>query len=200
LDERGPVILGLDPGIATTGFGAVIVTPGSVRHLFEDSMSTKRDNSKTKTDDTRCRVALFSVRLHEIIEHLRPSFAVIEQFSPHGGAGPRSMSTSTPRLIGMMHEALRAHGVAAAEVHTRTIKRLVIGRGGDKKRKVGKDDTKRAVCLHLGITPRNEHTGDALAAAIAGSALLRERRKDWAEKIRSRRPRRSALALGKSKE
>lgn len=168
-----PKILGLDPGLAATGYGLVAMSPGVFRFIAEGTFRTVKDPSLNKTDDARTRIDTIAVRLHELLDQTTPDLISVEAFVFFGAGSDRnkhSSSTSTPRVIGSIQEVARARAIPMVEISTQSIKKAVVGRA----KGVSKNSVKRSVQLHLGLTPRSAHTGDALAAAIAGGARMRD--------------------------
>lgn len=173
-DDRSDIVMGVDPGLAKTGFALIRFTAGSCTYLTEGTIVTKKDPELGKNEDTRRRVADLSAQFRAALAELRPGFVAIEEFSFYKGQqAPMAYLAQFGRVLGMMHEVLRQQGIDNIELPTRTIKRLVVGHGGSARRKVTKETVKRAVQWHIGLTPNSEHTADALAAAIAGAALRR---------------------------
>lgn len=174
--KKDPVILGIDPGIGTTGLGAIRAKKARPEYIAEFGIITKREKKLTKTVDAIKRVREISRLLDQVIEAVEPSLISMETFvffSPERGGMGGSSATTTGRILGMIHEKAGHRGIPVVELTTQRIKALVVGHAGGKRNPVNKDVVKRHVQMILGITPRSGHTSDALAAALAGQAYLR---------------------------
>ena len=162
------IILGLDPGLANFGYGVVLDRPRGPLWLRDGVIRTKLDKSRGVMKDQRIRIGEISERLHELIDEVEPVFCCFEQFKFNHQATQSTGTYALMRVIGRLDEILAAHGLPSIELPTQQIKKIVTGRGRCQKPHV-----RRAITATLDYTPKNEHTTDALAAAIAGCVASR---------------------------
>jgi crossover junction endodeoxyribonuclease RuvC len=159
---RGVVILGLDPGIASTGFGVVETVGARVRALASGVIRT------TPRQPHAERLAIIHAGVSELIRAHGAAAAAVEEL--YVGPDPRgSMLLAQAR-----GSALAACGLAAidvAEYPVSTIKSAVCGFGRAEKAQVAR--MVRAI-LALETDPRSAHEADALAAAICHTQRTRQ--------------------------
>ncbi len=153
-------VIGIDPGLADTGFG-IVEGYGSriTRHVFGTIRTSK-------SEDLAFRLNHIFSELSAILKSQRPNLIVIEGvFSLK--QYPKS-GIALGRVCGVVLLAGVRCTVPAVELQTREVKRILTGNGNANKAQL-----ERAVRHFLGskemISP--SHASDALALAIAG--LLR---------------------------
>ncbi len=147
------VILGLDPGIAATGFGVVEARGNRLRALaFGVIRTTPRTPHAERLSMIHARVGALAG------EHDLDEAAVEELFM---GPDPRG-SLLLGQARGAALAACGAASIAVTEYSVATIKSAVCGYGRAEKRQVGR--MVQAV-LALESAP-DEHAADALAAAV----------------------------------
>jgi crossover junction endodeoxyribonuclease RuvC len=166
----GPVVvLGIDPGLACTGFGVVRIEGQRVTALAHGDIATRPRDSHAD-------------RLHRIHSGM---VAVLEQHAPDSAAFESLFIGLDPRAIlavgqarGAALAACGAAGIAPAEYAPAQVKRAVCGFGRAPKDQVG-----RMIVSILGLQgpPPSEHAADALAVALchgwsAGQPALRDAR------------------------
>ena len=159
---RNQRILGIDPGLASTGFGVVDQAGSVLQPIWYDCLTTPSTEAA-------------AVRLHRIfratsdaIEHLRPDVVAIEDL--FFGANART-ALAVGQARGVCIVAAAQAGVPVHEYTPSAIKQAVTGYGRADKLQV------QTMVRHvLGMTeiPRPDHAADALAAAIthAGTMIL----------------------------
>ena len=148
-------ILGIDPGLASTGWGVITSERGRVRCCEYGVIRTPAKE----------RIGRRLVRIYEgvsaVIERFNPTEAGIEAlfFS-------RNVSSAIPvaQARGVVFFALERAGVVSREFTPQVIKQAVVGGGGADKEQVTQ---MVRVILGLSDPPRPDHAADALAAAIA---------------------------------
>lgn len=159
-DVTAPVI-GVDPGLASTGYAVVAGPPHRPRAL---AVGTVRTTPRTPHAE-RLR-AIHDAVAALVAEH-RVGAASIESWFIH----PMSRAAmAMAEARGAIIVALAGAGVPVAEYSPNTIKQSVTGSGGADKAQV------RAMVGRLtGARPQSDHAADALAAAIChmSSAPLR---------------------------
>ena len=147
-------VLGVDPGIATTGYGLVRERNGEIEAVAYGVITTP---AKTPT----------SQRLQQLYNELE---ALIAQHQPTSCAVEKlffSRNVSTAMIVGQARGvtllALANGGLSIAEYAPNEIKQAVSGYGGADKRQM-----QEMVRLLLGLDeiPRPDDAADALAVAI----------------------------------
>ena len=147
------VILGLDPGIAATGFGVVEAHGTRLRAVAFGVITTS-----PRTPHARRLAAIHDGVADVAGTHQADAAAVEELFM---GPDPRG-SLLLGQARGAALAACGAGGVDVTEYSVATIKAAVCGYGRAEKKQVAR--MVRAV-LGLDAAP-NEHAADALAAAV----------------------------------
>jgi crossover junction endodeoxyribonuclease RuvC len=154
-------VIGVDPGLASTGY-AVVAGPGpGVRVLAIGTIST----SPRAPHPERLRAIHDGVAA--LVARHAVSAAAVESWFVHP-VSRAAMGMAEAR--GAILVALAAAAVEVVEYAPNTIKQAVTGEGGADKAQV------RAMVRRLSAAePRGDHEADALAAAIChlGSAPLR---------------------------
>jgi crossover junction endodeoxyribonuclease RuvC len=159
------IVLGLDPGMASTGWGLVSCDSGHLTHLAHGALHTDRERVFGRDLDTAQRVALLSAKIADIIDRHHPGVVAIEAFSFHGAASYRSSAAaSTGQVIGMIEELCRARGLPCTQLRAVDWRRRLLGgRGGGGKYAVQEAMRK---LLQLAARPTPTHAADALGIAI----------------------------------
>jgi crossover junction endodeoxyribonuclease RuvC len=148
------VILGLDPGLASTGFGAIrcdkdgpsMLTCGYIRTSPQEHISER----------------LFHIHsdINHLIHTLRPELVAVENiFSlvryPKAGI-------LLGGVLGIIYLAIYQNNVSMTEITPKEVKNSLVGYGG-----AGKEQTKETVKKMLNIADVNSlHASDALAIAL----------------------------------
>lgn len=151
------IILGIDPGLANTGWGVVQQSGARLKCLAYGCVSTPA-------------AAELSQRLHKIYEQIS---AVAERFQPScvgietvwfGQNITAAFATGQARGAALV--ACAECGLAVGEFTPRQIKMAVVGTGSAEK-----DQVQYMVkqLLSLDAPPKPDHAADALAAAICYS-------------------------------
>ena len=147
-------VLGIDPGLASTGWG-VIESDGS-RYRYVDS-GVIRTKPSEKIGD---RLTIIYDEVRSIIGRYRPDAAGVEQlyFARNATSG---IPVSHAR--GVVFLALAQAGVATGEYPPQAIKKAIVGVG-----RADKGQVQELVRILLGLAeiPRPDHASDALATAI----------------------------------
>ncbi len=147
-------VLGIDPGLASTGWGIVDADGTRYRHVGHGIIST--------TPDTAIGVRLCTIfhEIQAIIARYHPVEAGIETLY-----FARNASSAIPvaQARGVAFLAMSLADVPAFEYPPQAIKQSIVGRGRAEKHQV--QELVR-VLLGLGEAPRPDHSSDALAAAI----------------------------------
>ncbi len=148
------VILGIDPGLAETGYGLITVQGSRYHHLEHGVIRTSAGAGAGS------RLVLLYDRLAALLEEHRPSCAGVESLY-----FARNVSSAIPvaQARGVILLLLHRYGVEAGEYPPQAIKQAIVGEGRAEKHQV-----QELVRILLGLesVPRPDHAADALAAAI----------------------------------
>ncbi len=151
--DRRYRVLGLDPGLGTTGWGVIDALGSSLRHVADGVVET--DPSL----DLAPRLAALHAALAALIDRYRPDAAAVEETFVN--RNPRStLKLGQARGVVLLAPALA--GIPVAEYQATAVKRAVTGRGHAAKEQV------QAMVRHLlpGAAPGRPDAADALAVAI----------------------------------
>jgi len=148
------LIIGLDPGLGTTGWGIVAKHGSRLTHI---------GNGQIKTDA--------KASLAERLVHLdRELTDVILRFGPESGAVEEVFVNSNPQSTlklgqarGVCLLALARAGMPVAEYNTRLVKKALVGTGAAEKAQV----QAMLGILLPGVKLAGADAADALAVAIA---------------------------------
>ena len=155
------IILGIDPGLAHTGWG-VIETRGSVCRARAYGCVTTRSSEPIDQ-----RLGTIYDEVARVIEAYRPTHLAIEKIFV--GENVRS-AIATAQARGVAIVACARAGLEVGEYTPMQIKQAVVGTGGADKYQV--IYMVRHV-LALDHDPHPDHAADALAAAICHANLSR---------------------------
>jgi crossover junction endodeoxyribonuclease RuvC len=161
--SRSQVILGLDPGLRDTGFGAIEVTPGQERLITCGSFQTKR------TDDLSARLASLDDQCTTLLTKTHPDLVVIEQlfFSKNVKT---AMAVSHAR--GVLLLATYRKKTPLIELSPLQLKQGITGYGRADKKQI---QMMIKMILKLPAVPKPDDAADALALAICGAPIARLR-------------------------
>lgn len=148
------IILGLDPGIARTGYG--IVDTSQKRQFVRCGCITT-----PKTDSLEMRLASVASDLTQIIRENRPDTAVVEEI--FFGANAKTAIT-TAHVRGVIVYVLQIHNIPIQALTPLQIKSRLTGYGA-----ASKEQMQNAIMqqLHLKSIPKPDDAADALAAALS---------------------------------
>jgi crossover junction endodeoxyribonuclease RuvC len=150
------IILGIDPGIADTGFGLIEDTKGQLKVLTFGSIKTKAGLPLAQ------RLAELYQQLQKIIKDYQPQTAAIEQLFFCNNA-KTALIVGQARGVAML--TCQQAGLAIFEFTPLQVKQAVATYGGASKLQVQK-----MVQMILGLKeiPKPDDAADALAIAICG--------------------------------
>ncbi|MDA1168915.1 MAG: crossover junction endodeoxyribonuclease RuvC [bacterium] len=148
------IILGLDPGIARTGYG-VINTAQKHQFIRCGCITTP------KTDSLEIRLASVAADLTQIIRENRPDTAVVEQI--FFGANAKTAIT-TAHVRGVIMYLLQIHNIPVQTLTPLQIKSRLTGYGAASKEQMQHAIKQQ---LHLTSIPKPDDAADALAAALS---------------------------------
>ncbi len=154
------IIIGLDPGLGTTGWGIVAKSGNRLSHIA---------NGQVKTDPKAAlaeRLVTLDRELADVIARHQPDSSAVEEVFVN--ANPQS-TLKLGQARGVCLLALARAGLPVAEYATRLVKKAIVGTGGADKAQV---QAMLGVLLP-GIKLAGADAADALAVAIAHAHLVR---------------------------
>lgn len=155
LDEK--IILGIDPGMADTGYGVIRSRAGELSCLAFGSIKTK---AKTELAD---RLNTISQKLRILIKKFQPDLMIVEQLF-------FCKNVKTALLVGQARGVIiltaKQSKILIREYTPLQVKQAVSGYGQASKQQVQK---MVKVLLNLEKIPESDDAADALAIAICGA-------------------------------
>jgi len=149
------LVLGIDPGTASTGYGVVASDGGRLRALEHGVIETRAGVAP------ELRLAQIHARIAELLEHHRPEVLAIEEL--YFGANVQT-AFAVGQARGVVLLAAGQRGLPACSYTPQQVKSAVCGSG-----RAAKDQVGRMVARLLGLdaVPTPDHAADALAVAVA---------------------------------
>ncbi|MGL6225397.1 MAG: crossover junction endodeoxyribonuclease RuvC [Thermoguttaceae bacterium] len=153
------IILGIDPGLNTTGYGVIDFSTRKVR-LLEGGIV----RSKSKEMATKVLEIYEGVR--EVISAFNPQSIAMEQLYSHYARPTTAILMGHAR--GAIALATAQHGVTLTSYSATQVKKVLTGNG-----RAGKDQIQRAIRLEFGLAecPDPPDVADALAIALCHAYL-----------------------------
>ena len=151
--------MGIDPGLANTGWGVVESIGPRLRPLAYGCISTEADQ------DLSYRLAVLNDQITAAIERYKPDALAIEKI--YFGANVKS-AIATAQARGAVLVAAGKSELELGEYTPMQIKKAVVGTGAAEKDQV--QYMVKAV-LELDHEPKPDHAADALAAAICHARM-----------------------------
>ena len=148
------VVLGIDPGYATTGFGVVFSERGSLKLLNYGTITTPTTLTFPE------RLVMLYDDMTQLIETVRPDAVAVEELF-WGHNVTTGIGVSHGR--GVILLAICKAGAPLFEYTPNQVKQAVVGYGGAEKRQV-MDMTRRL--LHMEKVARPDDAADAIAIAL----------------------------------
>ncbi len=153
-------VLGIDPGLTTTGYGVIEVAAGSIHPMAAGVIRT----------DPAAPVATRLRDLHadfvELVRSIGVDEAAIEEVFVN-----RNLHTATAvgRAGGVVMLALAQAGIPVTEYTPSAVKLTVTGSGS-----AGKEQVARVVAMRLGLAtkPEPDDAADALAVALCHAQAM----------------------------
>ena len=148
------IVLGIDPGTASTGFGVVESAGSRLRLLSDGVIATRPDVALER------RLAEIHARVGELLDAHAPEAIAIEEL--YFGANART-AFAVGQARGVVLLAAGQRAVPSRSYTPQQVKSAVCGSG-----RAGKDQVARMVARLLGLQapPAPDHAADALAVAI----------------------------------
>lgn len=153
------VVMGIDPGLANTGWGVVEQQGAKVLPLAYGCIETSSEQ------DLAYRLAVIHDEVCAAFERYQPEALSIE--SIYFGANAKS-AVATAQARGAVLVAAGRRHVEVGEYTPMQIKQVVVGTGAAEKEQV---QYMVRVVLGLDHEPKPDHAADALAAAICHTRL-----------------------------
>jgi crossover junction endodeoxyribonuclease RuvC len=148
------IVLGIDPGLANTGYGVVVRRTGGLAALDGGVIETPAGLSVER------RLADIHGAIDELLATHTPDAVALEEL--YFGQNVRT-AFAVGQARGVVMLAAGQHGVPCVSYTPQKVKGAVCGNG-----RAGKDQVARMVKTLLGLTeqPRPDHAADALAVAM----------------------------------
>jgi crossover junction endodeoxyribonuclease RuvC len=148
------IVLGIDPGTASTGYGVVASVGSRLRALAEGVIQTRAGVPAER------RLTEIHARVGELIEAHGPEAVAIEEL--YFGSNVQT-AFAVGQARGVVLLAAGQRGLPSRSYTPQAVKAAVCGNGG-----AGKDQVSRMVTQLLGLPrpPSRDHAADALAVAI----------------------------------
>jgi crossover junction endodeoxyribonuclease RuvC len=150
-------IIGIDPGLASTGWGIVDYSGGRIQYVDHGSIETKAVIPRGE------RLFFIMRSLNQILDTYRPSRAAIETL--YFG---RNVSSAIPvaEARGVVSAILAGRDLPVFEFTPNAIKQGVTGVSRADKKQI---QQMVKIILSLAEIPKPDHAADALAAAICAA-------------------------------
>lgn len=147
-------VLGIDPGLAFTGFGVLLNEGAKFKHLEHGTIKTSKDMEHAK------RLLAIYDGVCEVVKKHKPDIAGMESlyFSKNVTSG-----LLVSQAIGVIYLALEHNNIPVYEFAANSIKKTVTGIA-----KADKIQVQQCVKMILALAeiPKPDHAADALAIAI----------------------------------
>jgi crossover junction endodeoxyribonuclease RuvC len=148
------IVLGIDPGTASTGFGVVESAGSRLRALAHGVIATTSGVALER------RLADIHARVGELIDEHDPDALAVEEL--YFGANVRT-AFAVGQARGVVLLAAGQRGIPSRSYTPQQVKGAVCGHGRAAKDQVGR---MTARMLGLAAVPTPDHAADALAVAI----------------------------------
>ncbi len=155
-------ILGVDPGLITTGYGVVDITTGTPKII---EVGTIEPNIKDKFE---VRIAKIYKHLNTIIEVNKPQILVLEKLYAH--TKHPTTASILGHVRGVICLAAAEHKIELAEHSVKRIRKSLLGNGNATKAQV-QEFVKRL--LNIKAATFKLDASDALALALGHAHMMR---------------------------
>ena len=157
------LIIGLDPGLACTGWGVIAAEGNRLSHVANGQIRTDPKESLP------ARLVRLEAGLGEVIDFHRPAAAAVEEVFLN--ENPQS-TLKLGQARGVVLLAAARRGIEVGEYSPRLVKKAVVGTGGAEKAQV------HAMIQRLlpGVKVAGADAADALAVAVTHAHHLASRR------------------------
>jgi crossover junction endodeoxyribonuclease RuvC len=153
-ESQAVIVLGIDPGLANTGYGVVARRGGRLLALDGGIITTRAELAPER------RLAEIHAAVDALLDEHEPDAMALEEL--YFGQNVRT-AFAVGQARGVVVLAAGQHGVPCAGYTPQQVKAAVCGSG-----RAQKDQVARMVKTLLGLTeePRPDHAADALAVAV----------------------------------
>ncbi len=158
------IVLGIDPGLATVGYGVLESSGGRVRAVSYDCIRTSGRNKETPE-----RLEEIFLGINGLIEKFSPSQAAVEKLFFSRNV---TSAMAVAEVRGVILLAARRHGVPVREYTPSQIKLAITGSGKADKRQM-QEMIRRL--LDLPEIPKPDDVADGLSVALCHIHITRER-------------------------
>ena len=148
------IILGIDPGTATTGYGVVKKDGNSVAYIACGAMLT--DKALAMPD----RLLSISTQVNDLLDIHKPDVIVTEQLFFSNNV---TTALQVGRAVGVVMLAAAQRGIPWVEYRPMEVKMAVVGYGAAEKKQV---QYMVKQLLNLDSIPKPDDAADALAIAV----------------------------------
>lgn len=152
-------VLGIDPGLAKTGWGIIEAEGSRLSYVAGGTIVTKQ------ADPGAQRLKDIFDGLTSIVQHYKPQHAAVEEVFVNNNARS-SLKLGQARGIALLVPSL--HDILVAEYSATTVKKAVVGTGRAEKAQVGH----MIKVLLPRADVKGEDAADALAVAICHAHTL----------------------------
>jgi crossover junction endodeoxyribonuclease RuvC len=147
------LILGLDPGLGTTGWGVIAAVGNRLSHIANGQIATDPKASLAE------RLVVLDAALSDVILSHQPDQTAVEEVFVNTN-GQSTLKLGQARGVCLL--AAARGGLPVAEYATRLVKKAVVGTGGAEKAQV----QAMLKILLPGVKLAGADAADALAVAI----------------------------------
>ena len=148
------IVLGIDPGTAHTGYGAVVEEAGKLSFLAGGVIKTSPDEAMPD------RLLSIHNQLEAVISEVAPTMAAVETIYFNSN---QKSAVQVAQARGVAVMTCRKHGLEVAELTPLQVKMALCNAGRADKEQV---EQMVRLLLNLKEIPKAHHTSDALAMAI----------------------------------
>jgi crossover junction endodeoxyribonuclease RuvC len=151
--EAALILIGLDPGLGTTGWGVIAADGNRLSHIANGQIRTDASMQLPR------RLTLLFDSLTDVLRSERPDGAAVEEVLGNSNA---QSTLKLGQARGVVLLAAATAGVGIGEYHPSIVKKAVVGTGGADKKQV------QAMVARLlpGVKLSGPDAADALAVAI----------------------------------
>jgi crossover junction endodeoxyribonuclease RuvC len=151
------LIIGVDPGLASTGWGVIDAGCQRLRYIAHGCIETGTDLGRPE------RLFFIHKTIQDVLELYRPTESAVENLY---FARNKTSAMAVAEARGVLCMTLCQYGLPVREFTPNAIKQAVAGAG-----KAEKSQVQEMVRLLLGlpVIPEPDHAADALAAAICAA-------------------------------
>lgn len=159
-------ILGVDPGLASTGTVVIEADCGDLKLLHQELIRTQPD------DLLPARLAIISKKIETIIKLHKPEVLAVETAFVRRDTPQSGLSLG--KVLGVILLSAYNNGLDIAEITPREVKQSLTGYGNAQKQQI-----ERAVSqwLELDGVLKPTHIADAAAVALTAASILATLRK-----------------------